>query len=99
MSAPPAWTLYTPCRYAVEPLIAGAPMSTACCGAGNDSELIATCETAAVVAKDTLWLVVAMPMYAVAPSPMVLLAMISHDVPFAEEYAVTVVPALTSLTQ
>jgi hypothetical protein len=46
-----------------------------------------------------LWLVVAIPTYAVALRPIVLLEIVVHVAPLGEEYAVTVEPFLTSLTQ
>ena len=35
MSVPPALIVYLPEAYVVLPVIAGAPMSAACCGAGG----------------------------------------------------------------
>src|SRR5262245_12155294 len=72
--------------------MAGAPTSMSCSGVGRLIGTTATCETVAVVAAEALWLVVAMPTYAVVPSAIVLLSMRDQVVPSAEEYAVTFVP-------
>ena len=58
-----------------------------------------TCETSAVVVDDELWLVVAMPTYALVPSAIVSLPRLVQLVPFDETYAVTFVPARTRRTQ
>src|SRR6478672_5928938 len=86
------------------PLMAGAPTSASTSPDGSDvvaalEPLTTTCDTSAVVVDDELWLVVAMPTYAVVPSAIVSVPSFVQLVPFDDTYAVTVVPERTSRTQ
>src|SRR5690348_7520438 len=75
-------------------------MSPSSCPSGSASMRVTdTWETLAVVGTDTLWLVTAIPTYAVAPRGIVSLPIVVHDTPSADEYAVRSVPLRTRRTQ
>src|SRR3982750_4190853 len=74
-------------------------MSAANCGAGTPRGRTTTWDSVAVVSAFAVWLVVARPTYAVAPSAMVSVPMSVHFCPSDEVKALTFVPMRAMRTQ